>query len=72
MVYIEDNRAEMLAEAFHEAYERLAPKYGYNTRQESAVPWSDVPEGNKNLMVDVAHEMLTFIRKNELLEKETK
>ena len=43
--------AEDLARAFHETYERLAPEFGYETRRESAVPWEDVPENNKNLMI---------------------
>ena len=30
---------EAVAAAFHEAYERLAPEYGYKTREESAVHW---------------------------------
>jgi hypothetical protein len=29
----------------------LAPEFGYKTRAESAVPWADVPRGNKGLMV---------------------
>lgn len=51
-------RAERLARAFHEAYERLAPVYGYETREESAVPWEDVPAANKALMIEVAREIL--------------
>src|SRR5207253_2058401 len=35
-------------------YERLAPSFGYQTRKASAVPWSEVPEANKRLMVAVA------------------
>lgn len=38
------------AQRFHEAYERLAPEFGYRTREASAVPWADVPEQNKRLM----------------------
>lgn len=49
---------ETLARRFHEAYERLAPSFGYETRKESAVAWEDVPERNKALMVAVAAEML--------------
>ncbi|WP_204057373.1 hypothetical protein [Microbispora corallina] len=30
--------AERIARAFHEAYESLAPHFGYQTREESAVP----------------------------------
>lgn len=49
---------EMVARSFHEAYERLAPKYGYKTRKESAVPWKDVPEKNKKLMKAVIKELM--------------
>lgn len=52
-------RVDDIARAFHEAYERLAPTFGYRTRDASAVPWEDVPEDNKNLMratVRVLHE----------------
>lgn len=50
--------AVQLARAFHELYERLAPKYGYKTREASAVPWDDVPEQNKRLMCHVASELI--------------
>ena len=51
--------AEALAKRFHEAYERLAPQYGYKTRKESAVEWKDVPTDNKNLMIAVCSEILS-------------
>jgi hypothetical protein len=50
--------AEELAAAFHVAYERLAPSYGYETREESAVPWHEVPEPNRSLMIAVAGEII--------------
>jgi hypothetical protein len=50
--------AEALARRFHEAYERLAPSFGYETRRESAVPWEEVPQQNRDLMVAVAGEVL--------------
>lgn len=50
--------AEDLARRFHETYERLAPAYNYKTRVESAVPWDDVPEDNRSLMIAVAAEVL--------------
>lgn len=49
--------AELLARTFHEAYERLAPSFGYETRKESAVDWDDVPEPNRSLMLAVAAEV---------------
>lgn len=50
--------AEDLARLFHATYERLAPRYGYRTREESAVPWEQVPEQNRALMVAVCAELL--------------
>jgi hypothetical protein len=49
---------EKLAQIFHETYERLAPEFSYQTRKASAVPWEDVPENNKRLMVAVCAEIL--------------
>ncbi|SRR6266704_547369 len=48
---------EQLAQKFHETYEQLAPEHGYKTRKESAKPWSEVPENNKNLMIAVCTEI---------------
>ncbi|MDQ2785771.1 MAG: hypothetical protein M3Y58_12300 [Chloroflexota bacterium] len=48
---------EEIAQQFHEAYERLAPDYGYKTREASAKPWAEVPEQNKRLMIAVAAEV---------------
>ena len=50
--------SEELAKYFHQNYEQLAPHFGYKTREASAVPWEDVPEKNKNLMVMVCHRIL--------------
>ena len=55
---IERKTAERVAREFHETYERLAPSHGYKTRDASAVPWSDVPENNKELMIAVVWELL--------------
>jgi hypothetical protein len=54
----ETEPAEHLARRFHEAYERLAPSFGYQTREASAKPWSEVPENNRALMVAVCAELL--------------
>lgn len=50
--------AEAIARRFHEAYELLAPDHGYETRQASRKPWSDVPDDNKNLMIAVVARLL--------------
>lgn len=46
-----------LARRFHEAYERLAPTFGYNTREASATAWERVPESNRLLMVATVEEV---------------
>lgn len=50
---------EKLARKFHETYERLAPAFGYKTREASAKPWEEVPEQNRNLMIAVCEELLS-------------
>jgi hypothetical protein len=55
---VESYTAEEVARLFHEAYERLAPEHGYRTREASAKPWDEVPEGNRNLMIATAAEVL--------------
>ena len=55
------NPGETLAQMFHEKYERLAAEFGYKTREESAVPWDEVPESNRSLMVAVCTEILDEI-----------
>ena len=46
--------SEKLARLFHETYERLAPSFGYDARNESAVAWENLPERNRTLMIAVA------------------
>lgn len=50
--------AEVVAQLFHETYEHLAPQFGYETREASAVAWADVPDQNKNLMIAVVTQLL--------------
>lgn len=57
--------AEQLAQFFHGTYERLAPTYGYKTQEATAVPWADVPESNKRLMIAVAREVLKKLEGEE-------
>lgn len=48
---------EEIAQKFHEAYERLAPQFGYKTREASAKPWAEVPINNRDLMTAVCAEI---------------
>ena len=50
--------AEALAQQFHEAYEELAPEFGYSTRESSRKPWTQVPEQNRNLMVATVQRLI--------------
>ena len=50
--------AELIARRFHEIYEELAPTVGYETREASRKPWTDVPEQNKRLMIAVVTRLL--------------
>jgi hypothetical protein len=55
--------AEELAELFHHTYERLAPSFGYRTREESAVAWEHMPENHRRLMIAVAGEVLSRLNR---------
>lgn len=50
--------SEAIARKFHEQYEQLARTFGYETRRESAVPWEQVPERNRRLMITVIYSLL--------------
>ena len=52
---------ESVAKLFHEAYERLAPTFQYETRRATRVRWEDVPAHNKNLMIATAAEVLATL-----------
>lgn len=51
-------RAEHIAQRFHDAYELLAPEYGWKPQAESSVAWEDVPAPNRNLMIATVTELL--------------
>lgn len=62
---IDTMEPEGLAPFFHGTYERLAPAFGYRTRKESAVPWEEVPENNRLLMMAVCERVLSYLRAHE-------
>jgi len=47
-----------VARSFHAHYESLAPQFGYTTRTDSNVPWDEIPEANRRLMVTTAGHVL--------------
>lgn len=50
---------DWVASQFHAVYEQIAIDLGYETRRDSAVPWEDVPDLNKNLMRQTVARLLT-------------
>ena len=58
--------ADVWAQDFHDTYERLAPRFGYATRPESAKPWAEAPEINKSLMRAVVAEVLLRFLNSQL------
>ena len=48
-----------LAVTFHEVYERLAPKFGYKTKEETKIFNASTPNGK--LMIEVCREMQDYI-----------
>jgi hypothetical protein len=52
---------EDVARRFHEVYEALAPSFGWETQNASAVPWDAVPEENRKLMIAVCQHVLPEI-----------
>ena len=61
---VDDISAEAVetARLFHETYERLAPDFGYRTREASAKPWDEVPEQNRALMIATCAEIIQHLR----------
>ena len=55
-------KPEELARFFHDTYERLAPQFEYRSRKETNVPWEQVPENNKQLMIATATAVLAKFR----------
>lgn len=56
-----------LAKVFHDTYESLAPVYDYKIRTTSAVPWQDVSENNRNLLVATIEAVLAHLAKQEVV-----
>ena len=52
------SQAVRIAREFHDAYERLAPEFGYRTREESAKPWHEIPPANRSLMVATVQDLI--------------
>lgn len=57
-----DRSVETIARLFHDTYERLAPDFGYRTREASAKPWEEVPEQNRALMCATVTEVMDVLR----------
>lgn len=55
--------AEQIAAEFHETYERLAPQFGYETREETRQFDPDSPNGK--LMIAVCRAIIPVIQADE-------
>ena len=65
---LETAEIQELAADFHDTYEYLAPSFGYHTREQSRVAWSDLPTNLQNLMVATVEAVvnrLLHYRENE-------
>ena len=58
---------EAAARAHHTEYERVAPYYGYATREETRVPWDDLDIKMRALMLDAERAALDAISYPALL-----
>lgn len=58
---------EPIAKLFHDAYETLAPEYGYKTRPESRCAWEGVPLVHRRLMCHVVRVVLLDVVRMPLL-----
>lgn len=49
---------DQLAEFFHRTYEKLAPRFNYETKEESRTAWENLAPNHRQLMRAVAQEVL--------------
>jgi len=68
MVGLDRLSAEGLARKFHEEYERLAPEFGWKTRERCRKEFDELPERNRELMVEVARCVIVWIVETMLTE----
>jgi len=61
---------ELLAQMFHEEYERLALHIGYQTREDSRVPWPQVSGQHRLLLINTCQSVLKRIAGEEPLMRE--
>ena len=53
---------EQLAEFFHSTYERLAPAFGWRTKKGCNVPFAQLPQRNKALMIATCQTVLNALQ----------
>lgn len=49
---------ERIAKQFHDAYERRAEDFGWDTQDRCKVEWEDLPEANRLTMMAVVQEVV--------------
>ena len=54
--------AEQLASLFHSTYERLAPAFGWHTKKGCNVPFEQLPQRNRALMIATCQTVLNALQ----------
>jgi len=67
-VGLEKLTAEKLARKFHDEYERLAPEFGWKSQESCRKGFDELPESNRELMVEVARQVIVWIVETMLEE----
>jgi hypothetical protein len=50
--------SEWIAMAFHDASERLAPGFGWETQARAHRPWTEIPIENRRVVIAVVEDLL--------------
>lgn len=58
---LENVDPEELAKMFHQTYRTLAPIHAYKACKDESVPWDEVPEGDRKLLVETCRAMLGYL-----------
>lgn len=54
--------ATELARYFHDTHERLAPRFRCEPMEQDPVPWEEVPENNRKLMIATCERVIKWLR----------
>lgn len=63
-----EKTAEEIAEKLHNVYENSSKMAGWETQEECRVPFKDLPEKNKAVMISMGHYVLGLIEEAKQTE----